>query len=187
MTHIRTSKRPWLSNMDKTISSMSESILSIIVATDRKGAIGKNNQLLWHLPADLKHFKQITSGHPVIMGRKTFDSIGKVLPKRKNIIVTRQEDYQVEDTLTAHSIEEAIHAAANEKETFIIGGAEIYKKTLSKCDKLYLTIVHETFEDADAFFPEIADDEWLLEEAEHHEADEKNLYDYSFFEYSRIR
>ncbi|WP_036602316.1 dihydrofolate reductase [Olivibacter sitiensis] len=166
---------------------MSEPVLSIIVATDKNWAIGKNNQLLWHLPADLKHFKQATSGHPIIMGRKTFESIGKVLPKRKNIIVTQQEQYDVEDAIVAHSMDEAIQMANDDEEVFIIGGATIYQQAIAKCDKLYHTIVHETFEDADTFFPEIKDDEWQLEEAEHHAADDKNPYDYSFFEYSKIR
>lgn len=165
---------------------MSEPILSIIVATDKKGAIGKDNQLLWHLPADLKHFKQTTTGHTVIMGRKTYESIGKPLPKRRNIIVTRQDQYRADNVQTVHSIEEALNEIEGETEAFIIGGAEIYTSFFPHCQRIYLTLVHNTFEDADTFFEQINDEEWQLEEAQHHSADDKNPYEYSFFEYSRI-
>ncbi|RZL03802.1 MAG: dihydrofolate reductase, partial [Pedobacter sp.] len=118
-------------------------ILSIVVAIAENNAIGRNNQLLWHLPADLKHFKQITTGNAIVMGRKTFESIGKALPNRKNIVITRQQIDFPEGVLTANSIEEAI-SLADENEMFIIGGAEIYRSILPKADRIFLTTVHET-------------------------------------------
>src|SRR5579863_4838008 len=117
-------------------------IVSIIVAIGENNAIGKNNQLLWHMPADLKHFKTKTSGHTIIMGRKTFDSVGKPLPNRRNIVVTRQ-DIQITGAEVVKSIGEAIALCQGENEVFIGGGAEIYRQALPKTDKIYLTVVHK--------------------------------------------
>lgn len=158
-------------------------IVSAIVAIGQNNAIGKNNQLLWHLPNDLKHFKDITSGHTIIMGRKTFDSVGKPLPKRRNIIITRQ-DISIEGAEVVHTIDEALALCHGEEEVFIGGGAEIYKMAMPKTDRIYLTIVHQNF-DADAYFPEIDQNEWKETEREDHAADEKNAIPYSFITLER--
>jgi dihydrofolate reductase len=157
--------------------------VSIVVAIAENYAIGKNNQLLWHMPADLKHFKNITSGHTVIMGRKTYDSVGKPLPNRRNIIVTRQ-DIKIEGCEVVKSIEDALALCANEDEVFIVGGAEIYKLTMSKTDRIYLTIIHHSF-DADTLFPEIDYMEWKETAREDHQPDERNKFPYSFITLER--
>ena len=162
-------------------------MLSIIVATAKNNAIGKNNQLLWHMPGDLKFFRKTTSGHTVIMGRKTFESVGQALPKRRNIVITRQQGYQAEGIEVVNSLEDALALCATDtEEIFIVGGAQIYEQALPLCDKLYLTLIHHEFTEADTFFPTINDQEWQLEEVEHHENDEKNPYDYSFMVYTKI-
>lgn len=153
--------------------------ISIVVAISENNAIGKNNQLLWHLPADLKHFKAITSGHPIIMGRKTYDSIGKPLPNRRNIVVTQQKNLEIPGVEVVNSVAAALAFCENENETFIIGGAQIYELALEQVDKIYLTTVHATFE-ADAFFPVLANDKWQEISSEYHEADEKNTLAYTF-------
>lgn len=153
-------------------------IVTIVVAISENNAIGKNNQLLWYLPADLKHFKNITTGHTVIMGRKTYDSVGKPLPNRRNIIITRR-DITIEGCQVARSIEEALALSNSEQEVFIVGGAEIYKQSIHLTDRIYLTIVHQKF-DADSFFPEINYDQWRETEREDHQPDEKNNLPYSF-------
>ena len=154
-------------------------IVSAVVAIAENNAIGKDNQLLWHLPADLKHFKQITSGHTIIMGRKTYDSIGKPLPNRRNIVITRTADLQIPGVEVTGNIEDALALCANEDEVFIIGGAEIYRTTLAVTDRIYLTRVHENYE-ADAFFPEIDFNEWEETSVEKHLPDEKNRVAYTF-------
>ncbi len=153
--------------------------LSIIVAISENNAIGKNNQLLWHLPADLKHFKEITSGHTIIMGRKTYDSIGRPLPNRRNIVITRQSDLKIENVEVVSSLKEAITLCANEKEIFIIGGAEIYESSVELANRIYLTTVHQEYE-ADAFFPNIVAEQWSEINREYHSADEKNSVAYTF-------
>jgi len=154
--------------------------LCIAVAVGENLAIGKNNQLLWHMPADLKFFKQTTLGHPVVMGRKTFDSVGKPLPNRRNIVVTRDPELEIEGVEIVNSLDEALEITKNEeKPVFIVGGAEIYRQALPKTDTLYLTTIHHTF-DADTFFPEFDRDEWEVINKEPHQADEKNKYDYTF-------
>lgn len=158
-------------------------IVSAIVAIGQNNAIGKNNELLWHLPNDLKHFKDITSGHTIIMGRKTFDSVGKPLPKRRNIIITRQ-DIAIPGTEVVHTVNEALALCEGEEEVFIGGGAEIYKIAMAQTDRIYLTIVHQSF-DADAYFPEIDMTEWKETEREDCEADEKNAIPYSFITLER--
>src|ERR1700761_4152213 len=132
--------------------------VSIVVAISENHAIGKDNKLLWYLPRDLKHFKEITSGHTVIMGRKTYDSVGKPLPNRRNIIITRQQ-IEIAGCEVVNSVEHALALCKDEAEVFIVGGAEIYKQAMHLTDRIYLTIVHKTF-DADTFFPEIDYEEW---------------------------
>lgn len=157
--------------------------ITIVVAISSNYAIGKNNQLLWHLPKDLKHFKDVTSGHTVIMGRKTFDSVGKPLPRRRNIVITRQE-IKIEGCEVVNSLEAAIDLCKNEDEVMIVGGAEIYKQAMHITNRIYLTIVHHTFE-ADTFFPEIDYKEWKETAREDHEADEKHQFAYSFITLER--
>ncbi|WP_284682763.1 dihydrofolate reductase [Chondrinema litorale] len=156
-------------------------IVSFIVATAENRTIGKDNDLPWRLPADLKLFKKITSGHCIIMGRKTYDSIGKPLPKRTNIVITTQKNLEIEGCVVTNSIEEALaHAKSiNEDEAFIIGGASIYESALDKADKLYLTLVHTEI-DGDAFFPEINKNDWEVTNTEKHEKDEKHNYAFTF-------
>jgi dihydrofolate reductase len=156
---------------------------SIIVATAKNHAIGKDNKLLWYLPNDLKHFKDVTTGHTVIMGRKTFDSVGRPLPKRRNIVITRQ-DISIEGCEVVPSIDEALERCENEEEVFIVGGAEIYRQALPLTDRVYLTIIDQEF-DGDTFFPELNAEEWTEKERENFEPDEKNKYRYSFITLER--
>jgi dihydrofolate reductase len=155
--------------------------LSAIVAMAENRVIGRNNQMPWHLPADLKHFKAITSGHPVLMGRKTFASIGKPLPNRTNIILTRDKQFSAQDCLTVSHPEAALSMATelDQEEIFVIGGAEIYRELLPHVQRLYLTIIHHQFE-GDAFFPELNMSDWHEVSRERHSADDKNPFDYSF-------
>lgn len=161
-------------------------MISIIAALAKNNALGKDNDLIWHLPADLKRFKEITSGHHIIMGRNTFESIGKPLPNRTSIIITRNEQYDKEGCLVANSIEEAIELAKDDSNIFIIGGAQIYAQVLEKdlVEQLDITLVHEDFE-ADVFFPNIHEDVWEEISREDHYADNKNNYNYSFIRYKK--
>lgn len=155
--------------------------LSAIVVIADDGAIGKDNGLLCHLPADLKHFKSITMGHTIIMGRRTFESLPKgALPGRENIVVSRNADYRAEGAKVCTSIEQAVAQASMPGECFILGGAQLYASTIAQVDKLYLTAIHAHFDDADAYFPAINPEEWTEIDREDHQADEKNRYDYSF-------
>ena len=158
-------------------------ILSLIAAIGKNNELGKGNELLWKMPADLKHFREITSEHPVIMGRKTFESIGRLLPNRQNIIITRDENYNVEGALIAHSLEKAISLVGPySDEAFIIGGAEIYKQSIMLANKLYITKIDAENKDADAFFPEI-NSGWQEKSREEHPADENNPFSYTFLIY----
>jgi dihydrofolate reductase len=160
-------------------------MITIIAAIANNNALGKNNQLIWHLPADLKRFKQITLNHCVIMGRKTFESLGKPLPKRTNIVISRNTNLKAEGCILVHSLEEALHTALKiDASPYILGGAEIYKQALKIADKLDLTFVHHDFE-ADAFFPEIDLNIWEEKERIYFKADEQNKYNYSFVTYKR--
>ncbi|MDI9341275.1 MAG: dihydrofolate reductase [Sediminibacterium sp.] len=161
-------------------------IIAAIVATDLKNAIGKNNKLLWHLPADLKFFKQVTMGYPIIMGRKTFESIGRLLPGRKNIIITRNKSYTVEGAEVVDSIKKALKSSVAEEKVFIIGGAEIYTQAMPHIKELYRTLVKHEF-DADTFFPRIDHDQFNLIWQECHEANETNTYGYCFQKYERVK
>ncbi|GAB3819478.1 dihydrofolate reductase [Pontibacter rugosus] len=155
-------------------------MISIVVAAAENNVIGKDNDLIWYLPADLKHFKKLTMGHPMVMGRKTFESIGKPLPGRTSIIITSQENFTAEGCLVAHSLEEALEKGkALNTEVCVIGGATIYKQALPLTDKVYLTRVHQSFE-GDVYFPDLLRNEWQIEAEEHHEPDDKNKYSYTF-------
>ena len=160
--------------------------LSIIVAAAENGVIGHNNNLIWHLSSDLKHFKNITTGHTVIMGRKTFESMGKALPNRRNIVITANKAYTAPGCEIVPDIESALQLAAQEEEAFIIGGGTIYRAIWEKADKLYLTRVH-TAPTGDISIPEVKASEWQEISREAPSADEKNEYDYTFLEYRRIR
>lgn len=159
---------------------------TIVVAMGLKNEIGLGNQLLWHLPKDLKHFKQLTSGHPIIMGRKTYESIGKPLPNRTNIVVSRKKDWFEEGILIVGSIKEAIKFAKKiDENVFIIGGGTIYEQTMEVVDKLEVTLVKAELE-ADTFFPKINPNIWQKTNEECFEKDEKNTYDFCFQTYERI-
>jgi len=161
-------------------------IVSIIVATGRNNEIGKNGGLLCHLPADLKHFKEITSGHPVIMGRKTFQSLPKgPLPNRRNIVISRNPNLKIEGVEVYSSLDYAFIKLIDEDEVFIIGGAQIYEQALPIADKIYLTKINASFPEADVFFPQIDFSVWREADRETFLADEKNPYSFSFIEYER--
>lgn len=159
--------------------------ICIIVAIDSERGIGKDNRLPWHLPADLKYFKSVTTGHPVIMGRKTYESIGKALPNRRNIVVSRQEDLRYSDAEVSNTLNAAIALASegNDK-VFILGGADIFRQALPIADTIYLTRIHAAFE-ADTYLPQINENEWQEVKREDHGADEKNQFPYSFLIYKK--
>lgn len=161
-------------------------ILSLIVAVAKRNVIGSDNRLLWHMPADLKHFKATTMGCPVIMGRKTFESIGKALPGRTNIVVTRNEEYIADGCTVANSLQEAVDLCENDQEVFVIGGGEVYKQAIHAADRVYLTRIDAEF-DGDTVFPELNFSDWKLTKYVKFHSDEKNKYDYSFSEYERHR
>jgi len=154
-------------------------MLSIIAALSRNHVIGKDNQLPWRLPADLKHFKAVTLGKPVIMGRKTFESIGKPLPGRDNIVVTRDPQYRADGIAVTHSLDDALAQAHAAPEIMLIGGAQLYTQALPRAQRLYLTLIHADF-DGDAHFPDYEPSEWRETAREDHAPDEKNPYRYSF-------
>ena len=158
--------------------------VSIIAAMDRKGLIGNRNRLPWHLPADLAHFKRVTMGKPVLMGRKTYESIGRPLPGRKNIVLTRSANFDAEGVMAANTLEEALEDAAGADEVMVIGGSTIYELALPLADRLYITHVDDTFQ-GDAWFPEFDPGEWHIIDSEEHAADEKNASDYRFVTYQR--
>lgn len=157
----------------------------IIAAVAENGVIGKDNTLIWHLPHDLKRFKRLTSGHHVIMGRKTFESVGRPLPHRTNIVVSRQSGYQAEGCLVVSSLEEALQAAQGDVEPYIIGGAEIYAQGLAYAKKLEITRIHRDFE-GDTYFPSFDAKVWKLWRGEKHPADADNPYPFSYLTYLRI-
>ena len=159
-------------------------LISLVVAAAENNAIGKDNGMLWHLPNDLKYFKNVTWGMPVLMGRKTFESFGngKPLPGRANIILTRKKDYRPAGVVTVQSMDDA-YFFVNENdfnELMVIGGGEIYNMMMPKADRIYMTRVHCSFTDADAFFPSIDEKKWKLKSREDFTADDKHQYAYSF-------
>lgn len=163
-------------------------VKSIIVATDEENAIGKDNNLLCHLPNDLKYFKKITDGHPVIMGRKTFESLPKgALPNRRNIVITRNKELHFDRCEMCSSVEEAVALCKDEPEIFFIGGSSVYKEVIDVADKLYLTRIHHRFGDADTFFPRIDRELWVEVSREDNPMDEKHKYAYSFITFEKIK
>lgn len=151
----------------------------MIAAAAENNALGKDNELVWHLPDDFKRFKALTTGHHIIMGRKTFESFPKLLPNRTHIIITNQRDYHPEGTIVVHSISEALQAVPEDEDGFIIGGAQIYNLAMAFADKIELTRVHDSFE-ADAFFPKINPDHWKLTDEEFHPKDEKHNFEFTY-------
>ena len=159
--------------------------ITIIAAAASNHALGKDNKLIWHLSKDLQHFKTLTNGHAVIMGRKTFESMPRALPNRTNIVITRQSDYQAENITVTSSLSEALTIAKDDPRPFIIGGGEIYKEAMSIADEIELTRVHADFE-ADTFFPEINSHQWKEVWREEHAADEKHVHTFTFLRYQKI-
>lgn len=157
--------------------------ISLIVAMDEKNGIGWQNQLPWHLPADLKHFKEMTLGKPIIMGRKTFESIGRPLPQRLNIVLTHQTNLKMNDVVVAHSLEEAISFTANQ-EIMVIGGEHIFRQMFVFANKLYVTKIHHTFK-TDTYFPKIDKKIWHSESSVLRKKDESNRFDMTFMTYSK--
>lgn len=173
-------------------------ILSIISAIANNNEIGRKNELLWNLPIDMKHFRETTSHHPVIMGQRTFESLGttpdgtagRPLPNRRNIVLTLDKEFKREGIEVYYSIEdlekELNETMGKEEEAFIIGGGQIYKLFIDKADRLYITHVNADFPDADTYFPAINKDKWKVISEDKHEKDEKNIYDCNFVVYERI-
>ena len=165
---------------------MIETMISIIVAIAQNGTIGDKNALLWHIKEDMRFFRTTTSGHAVVMGRKTFDSLGsKPLPKRKNIVITRS-DREFEGAFAAHSLEEAVRMAEGDEEIFIIGGAQIYREALAIADRMYITRVEHDSE-GDTAFPEVDYNLWKLTAEERHERGEEYEWPFAFLTYDRVR
>src|SRR3989338_6191554 len=161
-------------------------MISLIAAIGKNNELGKGNTLVWNMPTDLKYFRDKTKGHTVIMGRKTFESIGHPMPNRQNIIITRDKSYKAEGIEVVHSIEEALKLVPKkEEEIFIIGGAEIYKQSMEIADRLYITHIDAEDKEADTFFPEIIPMVWNEISHTEHKADEKNLFDYTFSVYEK--
>jgi len=159
-------------------------IISLVAAASDNNVIGKNDALPWKMPADMKFFKNLTTGHTVIMGRKTYETMGKPLAGRKNIIITRNKFFKADGCLVFNSLEQAFAAFSDEKEVFVIGGAEIYKLALPLSDKIYLTRVHCTVE-GDAYFVELIEKEWVVSKQTNYPTDEKNPFPYTFIELVR--
>ncbi len=162
--------------------------IAILAGIGMNNELGKENALLWHLPLDMKHFRDLTRDHAVIMGRKTFDSIGKPLPSRQNIVITRDTAYTAEGVTLAHSFDEALEKVDRDKypgTVFNIGGAQIYTEGMNYADTLYVTHVHKEFSDADTFFPKIDQTIWEKIAEEKHIKDEQHVYDYDFVIYKK--
>lgn len=157
-------------------------MITIIAAVAENNALGKDNKLVWHLPDDFKRFKELTSGHYIIMGRKTFESFPKPLPNRTHVIISRQQNYAPEGCIVVNSMSKAIASCPTNEEIFIIGGGEIYKQSLEIADKIELTKVHGTVE-ADTFFPEIPSSDWKLDFEEFHPKDARHNFDFTFLTY----
>jgi dihydrofolate reductase len=158
--------------------------ISAIVAMSENRVIGRNNQLPWHLPADLRHFKKITLGNPILLGRKTYESIGHALPDRCNVVITRDANFQAPGCIVVNSVETALTSVEYSNEIFVIGGALLFEQLLPRTERIYLTIVHHEFE-GDTFFPELDSHEWKEVSRERFPADEENKYAYSFITLDR--
>ncbi len=164
---------------------MRKPLISIISAMTKKKVIGQNNQLPWHLPADLQHFKQLTLNKPIIMGRKTWQSLPGLLPQRLHIVISRNPDFQCQGAILAHSIEDAIQKAGNVAEIMIIGGANLYTQAIQIADKMYLTQIEADDIQGDAFFPIWDINQWHLTDSKKYKADKKNKWNYAFLTYQR--
>ncbi len=160
-------------------------LISIIAAMDRNNLIGNNNKLPWHLPADFAHFKSVTMGKPIIMGRKTYESIGKPLPGRRNIVLSRNKNAHIEGVTCVESFEDAVAAVTDEEEIMVIGGSSIYEMLLPEVDRLYITYVDAAFE-GDAWFPKIDETKWVETDSVVRDADEKNSYSCRFVTFEKI-
>ena len=159
-------------------------LISLIAAMDENRLIGANNALPWHLPADLQHFKAMTMGKPILMGRKTYDSIGRPLPGRTNVVITRDKNWHVDGCVVAHSIEEAL-ASVDAEEVMVMGGASFYEQMISRAGRLYITRIHGQYE-GDAWFPEYESDDWRLVSKEYFSADDVNPVGHSFLLYEKL-
>lgn len=159
--------------------------VTLIAAAGANNELGKDKDLVWHLPDDFKRFKDLTTGHFIIMGRKTFETFPKPLPNRTHIIITRQQDYKAEKALVVHSLDKALELAAEDPQPFIIGGGEIYQISMKHAQKIELTRVHGSF-DADTFFPEIDPDQWRLVHSTEHPRDDRHDYSFTYLTYERI-
>ena len=159
-------------------------MITLIAAAGENNELGKDNDLVWHLPDDFKHFKERTTGHFIIMGRKTFESFPKLLPNRTHVVITRKLDYQAEGALVVSSLEKALELAKEDPHPYIIGGGEIYHLGMQFADKIELTRVHSTF-DADTYFPEIPENEWTLVKEVFHDKDERHDYAFTVQTYLR--
>ena len=170
---------------DKT--KINKPVASIVVVVDENNAIGKDKDLLCHLPNDLKHFKAITLHNTIIMGRRTLEAMprGEALPKRTNIVLTSNKHLQFKNCVMLHSLPEVWEYCKDEREIFFIGGGQVYNAVFDDIDKLHITRIHHAFEDADTFFPKIKLDEWTLIKEEKHKADDKHAYNYTFQTYMR--
>jgi Dihydrofolate reductase len=162
-------------------------LISLIVAMAKNRVIGRGNQMPWHLPADLRHFKNVTFGKPVIMGRKTFESIGRPLPGRRNIVISRNSDWQADGVERVESLQAALERVNKEAEVMIIGGGQLYQEALPLADRLYLTQIELTVDDADTWFPDYSVFHWEQVAEDKHQADEKNPYAYCFATLKRRR
>ncbi|MCY2685971.1 dihydrofolate reductase [Salinimicrobium sp. TH3] len=160
--------------------------VTLIAAAGENNELGKDKDLVWHLPDDFKRFKKLTTGHTIIMGRKTFETFPQLLPNRKHVIITRKQDYNPEGTIVVNSLEKALEMAKEDPQPFVIGGGEIYKLSMEKADCIELTRVHGTFE-ADTFFPEIDGKKWKLVATETHPKDERHDYAFTYLTYERAR
>src|ERR1700730_11984310 len=161
--------------------------LELVVAVAENDVIGRGNQLPWHQPADLRHFKSLTLGKPVLMGRKTYESIGKALPGRSNIVLSRSQEFSPADCIVVKTLGDARSAAGAESSLMVIGGAEIYRQCLPVASRIHLTLIHARIEDGDTLFAGWRGAEWVASSRERHESDDKNAYAYSFITLERMR
>jgi dihydrofolate reductase len=161
-------------------------MISFVVAMDRNRLIGKENQLPWHLPADLAYFKKVTTGHTIVMGRKTYESIGRPLPNRKNVVLTRSEDFEASGCEVVHHLDDVLQMAKQEEECFVIGGTQIFSLFWDSVDRLYVTFIDHEFE-GDTYFPEIEQEQWEVVSVDQGIVDEKNQYPHEFRIYERIK
>ena len=161
-------------------------MVSIIAAIASNGVIGRAGGLPWHMPTDLKRFKRLTIGHHLLVGRKTWDEVGKPLPGRIMVVITRDRRFRIDGAIVTHSLEDALHVARDDDEVFIAGGGEIYRQALPLARRMYLTLIHAEV-DGDTEFPDFDEGDWRMVEREDHHADEKNEYPFSFVVYERVR